>query len=460
MRLVIAALAALAFSVPVAAQAQQDSAAVRASYWGPVPPEAKETRVTYPRASTHPVEHAILTPFYVVTYPIYITTRVLKKGLVFADEHNIVPGLGPSLPIRFGNLSMGPAVTAGGHAGLGGGATVLYEGGKAKDRDLTLRYITTVKGMRRASAGFRAPWGERSGFEAGAGYRRDRNAKFYGIGPTASESGRSFYTQEMSWGGVGYRRKLDRTVTAEGRAIYSSITTRAPRPEDTPGIADLFPTSLPEGYGERTEGVLYTALLRHDTTHGSGRPEPGTVAQAEVTYFGPTRNETAFWRYNGEAGAFVPLWFTDRTLGVRGAVTWTGPTGSDVVTFTRLVTNHSGESLRGFNDYRWRDRGLVDLTAEYRWPVWALDRPHGVGVDAYLFFDSGQVFGDWSAIKARTFRSSLGGGFRAILSSGFGARLEYARSRESTEIRLQADQMFDFKDMGLFGGNYHVAVPN
>jgi hypothetical protein len=47
-----------------------------------------------------------------------------------------------------------------------------------------------------------------------------------------------------------------------------------------------------------------------------------------------------------------------------------------------------------------------------------------------------------------------------ILSSGFGGRLELARSTESIQIRLQADQMFDFKDMGLFGGNYHVAAPN
>ena len=89
MRLMMAALAALAVFLASAPVFAQDSTAVRASYWGPIPPEAKETRVTYPRASTHPVEHAILTPFYVVTYPVYIATRVLKKGLVFADEHGI-----------------------------------------------------------------------------------------------------------------------------------------------------------------------------------------------------------------------------------------------------------------------------------------------------------------------------------------------------------------------------------
>ncbi|HZI88892.1 MAG TPA: BamA/TamA family outer membrane protein, partial [Candidatus Polarisedimenticolia bacterium] len=240
----------------------------------------------------------------------------------------------------------------------------------------------------------------------------------------------------------------------------TSIETRGPRDEDTPPLAQVFAASLPESYGERSAGVLTNALLRLDTTRNPGRPEPGCVAEGQVTYFGPTRDEVAFWRYVGQAGAFVPLFFTDRTLALRGAVTWTGPTGSDVVPFTRLATNHSGESLRGYRDYRWRDRGLIDLTAEYRWPAWALDRPHGIGVDAFLFLDTGQVFGDWAGIKTRLWRTSFGGGFRAVTSRGFGGRLEIARSRESTQIRLQADQMFDFKDIGLYGGNYHVAAPN
>jgi hypothetical protein len=443
--------------VPVSESAGVSPPDSTESYWGPLPDEAS-SGVTHPRAPTHSVEKVVLTPFYLVTYPVYIATRVLKKGLVFADEHGMVPGLGPSLPLHFGSVSMGPAVTAGGHGGFGGGGNVLVEG--RNERDVALRYITTVKGMHRGSAGFRSPWGPRGMVEAGGGYRMERNARFFGVGPTSSVADLSYFTQEQSWAGVGYRRRLKHTLTAETKAIFTRIETRGPRKEDAPDVAVQFAGDLPEGFGSRSEGVLYSALLRLDTTPNTGRPEPGTVAQGQVTYFGPTHDETAFWRYAGEAGTFIPLWFTDRTLALRGAVTWTGPTGSDVVPFTRLATNHSGETLRGFRDYRWRDRGLVDVAAEYRWPVWALDHPHGMGVDAYAFLNSGQVFGDWSGIKARLWRTSFGGGFRLILGRGFGGRLEYARNSESTEIRLQADQMFDFEDMGLFGGNYHVAAPD
>jgi surface antigen Omp85-like protein len=431
------------------------------SYWGPIPADPDSSQVTYRPASSRAVEHVILTPFYVVTYPVYIATRVIKKGLVFADEHDILPGFGPSLPIHFGDFSMGPAVTAGGHSGIGGGGTLLYEAGARKEKNAMLRYITTTKGLHRGSLGYRAPVGPRAALEIGGGYRLERNARFFGIGGESREEDLSYFTQEQSWAGAGYRRRLTTRLTTEVKSLYTSIETRGPRSEESPALSERFAGALPTGYGGRSRGILGSALLRLDTTRDTGRPEPGVVAQGQAAYFGPTGGDPgAFWRYTGEAGAFVPLWFTDRTLALRGAVTWTGPTESDVLVFTRLATNHSGETLRGYRDYRWRDRGLLDLAAEYRWPVWAFDRPHGMGVDAFLFLDTGQVFGDWDQIQARLWRTSFGGGFRAILSHGFAGRLELARSRESTQIRLQADQMFDFKDMGLYRGNYHVAAPN
>ncbi len=62
-------------------------------------------------------------------------------------------------------------------------------------------------------------------------------------------------------------------------------------------------------------------------------------------------------------------------------------------------------------------------------------------------------------MSTHVWRTSWGGGFRVILPQGFGGRLEIARSTESTQIRLRADQMFDFKG-GLYAGNAHVATPN
>jgi hypothetical protein len=428
------------------------------SYWGPIPDNAS-SRAAFHR-SNHPVEHAVLAPFTAVTYPVYLLTRGLKTGLIFADEHGVLPRVGAGLPIRIGHVHAGPGFTYGGRTGFGGGGTILVARDQPGSDWIRLRYLTTTKGMHQGGAGVRAPWGARGEIEAGGGYRLERNARFFGLGPTSRKADLSYFTLEQSWAGLSYRRALGGPLGSEWRIVYSSIGTRAPRPKDGPALAQQFAPAIPEGYNQRSDGVLSSLLLRYDTTQGTGRPEPGVITQGQADHFSPTGTYgDAFWRYTGEAGAFVPLWFTDRTLAVRGAVSWVDEVGSGVVPFTRLSTNHSGEDLRGFQNDRWRDRGLLDLSAEYRWPVWAHEHVHGVGVDAYGFINSGQVFREWNQIASHLWQTSWGGGFRAILSDGFGGRIEIARSRESTQIRLRADQMFDFKG-GLYAGNAHIAVPN
>jgi len=456
--LVLSSMLALCWAAP--GLAQTDSSAVAAqSYWGPIPAGDAAPRMAYRSHGSHPIEKALSTPFYVATYPIYLFTRGLKAGLIFGDEHGFLPRLGPALPIRLGLLSAGPGFAYGGHTGFGGGGTLLLDRTRVGNDWVRLRYLTTVKGMHEGSGGLRAPWGAGE-VEIGGGYKLERNARFFGLGPSSLKSDESFFTEEQSWAGVSYRRALAGRLTSDVKAVYSSIGTRGPRKEDGPGPVQQFASALPEGFGSRSDGVVASALLHYDTTKGSGRPEPGVIVEGEAAHFSPTGDYgDPFWRYAGEAGAFLPLWFTDRTLAVRGALEWVEAAETDQVPFTRLPTNHSGENLRGFSNYRWRDRGLLDVSAEYRWPVWALDRPHSTGVDAYLFLGSGQVFGEWHEITTHVWRTSWGGGFRAILSKGFGARIEIARSTESTQIRLRADQMFDFKG-GLYAGNAHVATQN
>jgi len=427
------------------------------SYWGAIPDNAS-SRATFHR-SNHPVEHVVLAPFTVVTYPVYLLTRGIKTGIIFADEHGVLPSLGAALPIHIGNVHAGPGFTYGGHSGFGGGGTIVVDRNQPGSDWLKLRYLTTVKGMHQGAAGLRAPWAG-GDVEAGGGYRLERNARFFGIGPSSAKANQAFYTEEQSWAGLSYRRALGGPLGSEWRVVYTSIGTRAPRPEDGPGLAQQFVTAIPEGFNQRSDGVLSSVLLRYDKTHGSGRPEPGVIAQGQASRFSPTGTYgDPFWQVAGETGAFLPLWFTDRTLAVRGAVSWIETPENRAIPFTRLSTNHSGEELRGFQNYRFRDRGLLDFSAEYRWPVWAHQRVHDVGVDAYAFVNSGQVFGEWHEITTRLWQTSWGGGFRAILSDGFAGRLEIARSRESTQIRLRADQMFDFKG-GLYAGNAHIAVPN
>jgi len=402
----------------------------------------------------------VLVPYRVATFPIFLATRGIKEGLEFADEHRILPHIGPEFPIRIGPIAAAPVAAIGGLPGLGGGATIVALRGPDQVDWIRLRYVTTVNGTHRGSAGLRVPW-RHGTLEAGGGYRLQRNARYFGIGPASREADLSYFTQEQNWAGASYSRGIAGRLSSEWIALYSSIATRGPRSEDGPDVAERFSAAPPAGYDERSQGVYYGTLLRLDTTKETGRPESGVVAVGRVGYFDPTDGRfTPFWAYSGELGSFLPLWYSDRALAVRGLVAWLDPQEGGAVSFTRLPTNHSGEVLRGYRDYRWRDRGLLDLSAEYRWPVWALERAHAVGVDAYLFLNSGQVFGRWHAIATDIWKTSWGGGFRLIGKRGFAGRIEIARSPEATIIRLRADQILEFSRRGLYAGQIPVSAPN
>jgi hypothetical protein len=80
----------------------------------------------------------------------------------------------------------------------------------------------------------------------------------------------------------------------------------------------------------------------------------------------------------------------------------------------------------------------------------------GVGLDAYLFSDIGQVFGDHDEISIDHVTTSFGLGFRLISTPSFIGRIEYAQSEEERVLRVRADQIFQFHKGDLFSGRNPV----
>jgi len=202
--------------------------------------------------------------------------------------------------------------------------------------------------------------------------------------------------------------------------------------------------------------------LTHDSTDDTGRPVSGALAKLHLAYFtstGDTPKDDDFVTYRAEWQQFLPLWLPQRGLALRAYSSWIDPIGDGGtadMAFQRLMTNDDPDLLRGYKDFRWRDRGLVAFTAEYRWPVWASDTREGVGLDAYLLTDVGQVFGNRREITSDNMTASYGGGLRLIGWHGFVGRIEYAASEEDQIFRLRADQVFQFQKGGLFHGRNPV----
>jgi hypothetical protein len=134
----------------------------------------------------------------------------------------------------------------------------------------------------------------------------------------------------------------------------------------------------------------------------------------------------SFQRVDGVAEQYVPILHGNWVLyfGLRGSTTTTD-SGNQVPFF--LLPDLGGHDLRGFGNYRFRDRPSILLTAEYRWYVQEF-------VDAAIFYDAGKTVPDRKSLDFDGLKSSIGAGIRFHTPQTTALRLEVTHSREGMRL--------------------------
>lgn len=456
----IALLTLVTFLSPTILEAQEEPPPTRdqASYWGQIPAPSDSVTHQFQQRGAPLWEKTLLVPYTVVGLPFSLLKTGLKGTVIFLDENKIIYRVSSLLGQRRGPFGLLLNFKAGGLSGFGGGVSAVHEAFFSPDNKFKLRWESTTRGSHRLNLGLRINDLRSAGWELGGGYHVRPNARFFGVGPGAQESMESFYTQETGWAGLSRRTPLPADLMAEEMVVYSSVGARGPADDDEyDSIDSVFASAKPFGLRDRSDGVTVSLTLTHDTTSEDGRPERQGSQELKASYFKGS-DDVSFWTFRAEAEQFIHLVFSKQVLALRGHVTWIEDGGAGEVPFQRLLTNDDPDLLRGYRDFRWRDRGLTALSVEYRWPIWANKTADGIGLDAYLLTDIGQVFGEFEEISFSNLADSYGFGIRLIGNSGFKGRLEVAWSDEDTVIRLRADQVFQFAKGGLFHGRDQVAL--
>jgi len=397
-------------------------------------------------------EGVLVWPFRVITFPIVIVGTGVAAGVEVLDEHKVIHWVQRQLRPRTGPFGVQVDFTAGGLTGLGVGVTGEYTGLFGPGGRARLEGATSTTGHHLLNAGLAVPLGDRDRIELAAGYRMRPNARYFGLGPGTSKEAQSFFRQESGWGGASYVHAAGRFEVA-AEVVASVVGAHGPRDQDDPPLAERFPDAIPVGYGEYSTGVTVGLGLAHIDENASGRPTSGGSRRVRVWHFSNLDGSGLdFWTFRLEAEQFIPLWYRNHTLAVRGVVAWIDRTSPDEVPFQRLMTNRFPDELRGFDSFRWRDRGITILSAEYRWPLWSHMNPDATGLDIYALADVGQVFRNADDIGGRNLTTSVGAGIRLGSVRRFIARVEVAWSDEGAQFRLQTDQPFQFFKRGLYHG--------
>jgi outer membrane protein assembly factor BamA len=102
------------------------------------------------------------------------------------------------------------------------------------------------------------------------------------------------------------------------------------------------------------------------------------------------------------------------------------PSGN-TVPFYAMPTVGGSTTLRGFREFRFRDRNAFLLNGEYRWEAFS-------GLDMALFADWGQVGPTWDAIDFKELESDFGLGFRFNTFKSVFLRFDIARGSEGVRF--------------------------
>ncbi len=460
-RLLGATLGALALAVatPRAARTQADTTpSATISYWGPIPAAADSVTAALDNRPTPLWEETLLWPYRVISLPFTLFRAGFGATVTAADRNHLPDRIGRLLRAPTGPVALLVHVNGGGLSGVGGGVTTRFDDVPGAGHRVRASVTSSFRGDHRVRAGWAIPLDpEGAGVQLGAGYRVRPNARFFGFGPDAPASDESFYRQQLAWAGAAYERPLGAHLAIEAQGLWSEVGATATDADDPP-LAVQFAGALPPGYGRYASGASAALTLVHDNTTETGRPARGGVRRLRaVAFHGFGSSGSSFATYRAELQQFLTVGYRHHVVAVRAVGSWIAALDGRPVPFQYLLTNDDPDLFRGYQDFRWRDRGLALLSAEYRWPIWALTDGEGLGVDVYLLGDLGQVFGSVSQLSTANLTASYGVGLRLLGRKGLTARLEYGRSADEWVLRLRGDQVFQFIHEELFYG--HDPIP-
>lgn len=166
-----------------------------------------------------------------------------------------------------------------------------------------------------------------------------------------------------------------------------------------------------------------------DSRDGEGYSRRGTLLRGALhDYREREGGALTFQRVDADAEQYVPLLHGNWVLflGVHASTTTTAA-GRAVPFF--LLPDLGGHDLRGFNNFRFRDRHSIYMTAEYRWYAQEF-------LDAAVFYDAGKVVAERGSLDFSHLKSSIGVGIRFHGLQTTALRLEVARSRDGARILI------------------------
>jgi Omp85 superfamily domain len=268
-------------------------------------------------------------------------------------------------------------------------------------------------------------------------YRDYPQHVFFGIGPDAQENRRAdFRLYGASYDAV-VEAQLSRRVGVAGRVGLLDLGVGTGRDDRRPDLNTEFLHELVPGLVEQSQYLTIGLGAAWDGRDAPGRPRRGSFLGGSLWRFDARGSgQSSFTRAVVDGRTFVPSPFaSDDALALRALVANDFVPSGGAVPFFLQNTLGGTETLRGFSGYRFRDRALIHLTAEYRWDAHRF-------LEIAPFVDVGTVASHVSELAFENLEASPGIGVRVKEGNRVFFRLDWAVSREGHRLSFATGPIF------------------
>ncbi len=297
----------------------------------------------------------------------------------------------------------------------------------------------------RSNAGYQQAGGELTVRNLGGGpfgvavrgrYYEFPQEDFFGLGPFSQEEDRTSFLLESTE--VGSDLWWEPTGGLRVGGSLSYLNPRIGSGTDTRFLSTEqgFDAATLPGFQAQPNFRRLDGWVDYDGRDNPSHPRAGGFYQIRFSEFQELDlNAFDFQRVDVDLQHYLPFSQKSRVLVLRANAVLTYADAGHEVPFYYQPTLGGKQTLRGFREFRFRDRNSLLFTAEYRWEAWW-------ALDPALFVDAGKVASRRSDLDLRDLEVSYGVGLRFHSTNTFIVRLDLAKSREGFIPFLRFDHVF------------------
>ncbi|HEY6359607.1 MAG TPA: BamA/TamA family outer membrane protein [Vicinamibacterales bacterium] len=217
------------------------------------------------------------------------------------------------------------------------------------------------------------------------------------------------------------------------RSLREAHTTYALRSTDVGGTAGVrvapwlsfgsgleLMTPRVAGLPDQPNFVRSEVSAEVNTREPRGNPRQGARYALAFQHFEALEDAPRdFQRLEADVQQYISIYKNRRVLALHAFASVSDPTDERDVPFYYQKTLGGPDDLRGFRQFRFRDRHMILLQAEYRWEIFT-------AMDGAIFYDAGKVASRIEDLNFADLESDYGIGFRFGTSNGVFLRVEGA----------------------------------